>query len=69
MDGQKCLFTGAWNFIKVNVECSEMDDSPAAFRLLVEIAVACVVMMSVFGSFLAAMLLMRNDRSRRRDHS
>lgn len=46
-----------------------MDDSPAAFRLLVEIAVACVVMMSVIGSFLAAMLLMRNDRARRRDHS
>jgi len=46
-----------------------MDDSSAAFRLLVEIAVACVVMLSVFGSFLAAMLLMSNDRSRRRNHS
>ena len=46
-----------------------MDSSPAAFRLAVEIGVACVVMSSVFGSFFAAMLLLRNDRERRRNHS
>jgi hypothetical protein len=41
-----------------------MDPSPFTIRIIIQIVIAGVIMLSVLGSFAGAMLLLRNDRRR-----
>ena len=41
-----------------------MEPSPFTIRIIIQIAIAGVIMFSVLGSFASAMLLLRNDRRR-----
>lgn len=41
-----------------------MESSPITIRIIIQIAIAGVILLSVLGSFASAMLLLRNDRRR-----